>query len=303
MPVTNNIISDIDPGKVTQGLGQTWSGWHLPPLGESIAAVNKAITSRPYVHIPLIMALGALIGNKGSQAAANMFTDVAMSGSPDKEQTKRDMEKNPRIRTIGTVLGGLAGLALAMPQHLDTAAGSTWTSRLESLTQKDYWKQHPERLQQWQQQNQEAIKNWQPRMLNVPSQSGWLSKYQSAEDGELEWGDVFSQGASDPTIPLHSSLALIHGDEYLNPFQRSSAGSLLLQAQGANKAPAFSRDDLVQSGIDKGLDFTRAYAFGQGVGWLLGLPEPLTSRISKAGGLANAIIRSGIFQPPNSGGI
>jgi hypothetical protein len=56
-----------------------------------------------------------------------------------------------------------------------------------------------------------------------------------------------------------------------------------------------SGKDLARGAVRAGVGYGAAFALGQTVGKIFDLPEPLTDRMSRIGGIAGAIINTGVF--------
>ena len=95
---------------------------------------------------------------------------------------------------------------------------------------------------------------------------------------------------------IHTSTAvsLINRDEFLDPYQKLKVDTIIAGSDEQRSGWTSPRR-LTQTAVQAGAGFVPAYNFGRAVGGILALPEPAAGRLAKAGGLAGAIINSGIF--------
>lgn len=234
-----------------------------------LRGVIGKIVENPYLHVPAGAAVGAAAGGLLAPPAFAMLMDLLMSGKGGNRQALAEAVNGvprKRVRLLGALAGGALGGGMTLSQHLND----------------------PEAVF-------EAVKKLRTSISNSPAEAGgWISdmlpKHESAD-----WGSLFAETENDPTIPVIASVGTLRNDPWLNPFQRMTAGQMIL-GDSSSIPDRISRKQLVGQVAKAGFDFTTAYAFGQGVGLLLGLPDEARNRLSKAGGLANAIYRSGIFE-------
>lgn len=245
--------------------------------------ILRAIQNRPYLTVPAITILGALGGkflaSRGAGMVADMVTPSSL-GADARARIRREAVNNPRISTAGTVLGGLLGAVLGAGAYYDPEHPR------ESLISSSYWEKHPERLGR-------IRDNWQLFKDSVSGfgrtamgEKGWLSKNHSL------WGSELSEDTV-PSVPVARSVNLVHRDPYLSSTQKRRTNHLLVNSDKFDGLA--SREALMDSAVKAGIDFIPAYAFGRGVGAVLGLPDELVSQISTKGGLARALYKSGIF--------
>jgi len=132
---------------------------------------------------------------------------------------------------------------------------------------------------------------------------GWKGFKDSLTQGNY-WGgyeepEIFKAGSltgSDfmkPTIDTFPSVSVVSSDPWLIPEEKKRVSNLILaSSEGRSR---FSQMDMTSSALKAGIDFGSAYLIGRGIGGVLGLPKPISKRLSVAGGLANAVRTSGLL--------
>jgi len=216
------------------------------------------------------------IGTRAAAAGAGTYalskpilnTIVRVAGTSKNPVVKAAVDRfigsdvNKARRRLAILAAGL-GAASGLYSHGDFSKG--YKGFMESLTQKDYWKR--------------------PENMPVdPDRPEEMLKIAAFDDPE---------GFFSPTIPTAYSATVMNRDPYLPPEHKTYTSSLLLKASEGR--PKFSRNDLARTAIRSGVDFGAAFLLGQGVGRMLSMPPAVVNRLSVGGGIANAVIGSGIF--------
>jgi hypothetical protein len=200
--------------------------------------------------------VGALVRIAGASGNPRMQELVARFVGPGGDISK--------TRRRLAAMAALAGAASGAYSHGDFSKGLKGFR--DSMTQRGYW----DRLENW-----PVDKDSPEEMLKIAS---FLDEPVSAFDD----------------IPTYRSVGLMTRDPLLAPPQKKYMGRLLLAASDGK--PKFSQADLARTALQSGIDFGTAFLVGKGVGSMLALPSPVVNRLSVAGGIANAVIGSGLFR-------
>jgi hypothetical protein len=213
---------------------------------------------------------GAVVGHVGANALGSMLVNLLFATKPTAERQAilRDMRNSGRHKILGSMLGALAGVVLAQGGNADTRS---WDGFKKSVTQKDYWDE------------------------------GKVNALMKERKGQTSFiDDLLLKGASDynsfniRSIPVTRSVNLISNDNYLRDKEKDTINNILLSSNNY-KSGIVSKRGIMDTAIKAGVAYIPAYMLGSVTGTLLGLPEPLTTRLSTIGGIAASIKRTGIF--------
>ena len=94
-------------------------------------------------------------------------------------------------------------------------------------------------------------------------------------------------------IHVPTAISIVGRDPVLFPQNRARVASIV--SQSANSGQRTSGFRITDTVLQSGVDFSAAYLFGQGLGRVLSLPSPVVDRVSAAGGVAAAVIGSGVL--------
>ena len=95
-------------------------------------------------------------------------------------------------------------------------------------------------------------------------------------------------------IPVKHSIDLINSDPFLTFDQKAQTEAVIANAE-QRRSGLVSGKALASSALRLGAGFVPAYYFGKGVGSLLALPPDTTRTLSRIGGIAGAVLNSGII--------
>ena len=254
---------------------------------------NQSISRRPALEIPLLGALGAGAGYAGAKK---------LGYSP----------------TMGAGLIGLLALLYGVGKHVDLSKG--FGSALQSLLQTDYYKKHPEAAMALQRAGRKKVQYAKPvsgqlslgrrvmqlgsaalppattppavsRMGRASDELQQMHKYQSDKS-------AFYMGADDEldqeVIPVNYSSLLVDSDPFLAPEAKQVTIGLLHKANGADAGFTSGRK-LFKAAVKAGAGFGAAYMFGRGLTSVLGAGTEVSKKLSKIGGVAAAVVNSGIL--------
>lgn len=94
-------------------------------------------------------------------------------------------------------------------------------------------------------------------------------------------------------FPKHKALNALQRDPVLFT---SSKKQLYELVDMSSSKPTTNGVSLTSAAINAGIGYGAAWLFGQGIGKLMALPQPMTDRLSMAGGVAAAVLDSGILR-------
>ena len=258
-------------------------------VGLPAKAYRATVGAHPLIETGALTAGGAAAGYFGAGLAKNLLGGVAgmipgdtgtqlqeWLADPENESTLRN-----RLALIGGALGGGYGLA----KNLDFGGGLGGAAR--SMTEAGYWDE-PE--------NRKRL--LQNRLATLLSRRYRYKKFQwdrgkvAADMGTLAAGDPFFQLET----PVRQSLTTLSVDPFLSNSQKFQTQGLLLTSNNGQTAGFTSGHSLMKSALQAGVGFGTAYLFGQVAGRLLSLPSDTVKNLSLVGGLAGALVNTGIFK-------
>ncbi len=97
-----------------------------------------------------------------------------------------------------------------------------------------------------------------------------------------------------PIVPLRHAEELIENDPYLNPRQKGIILNIFDKTDTGGRSGLVSVSDLASAGVRAGLGYAGGAAAGLVLGSIFGLPTSVTQQLSRVGGIANAVINTGI---------
>jgi hypothetical protein len=149
----------------------------------------------------------------------------------------------------------------------------------DSMLDPDYWAKNPSRA--WLRQSLAPADIKEERLMA----SLQNSKVASAD---------FEDSYYDDNIEVPTALRAVHMDPVLLDTNKKEIGQLLTQSSDNGRRT--SGFNLTNTALRTGVSFGAAWAFGQGMGQLLSMPKPIVNRLSMAGGVAAAVVGSGILK-------
>jgi len=249
-------------------------------------AYRATLGAHPLIETSALAGAGALTGYLGGGLAQQLLGRVAGGlpgdmgtdlqewlADPANQQTFRN-----RLTAIGAALGGGYGLA----KNLDIYGGLK--GAVGSMTEADYWNR-PE--------NRQAL--LQRRLGQLLSRRYLLKKFQWDRGRQLEAeepADTFLQAET----PVRQSLTYVGVDPFLSNNQKLHTQGLLVAANDGQTAGFTSGQELAKAAVQAGVGFGTAYLFGRVAGEILSLPSATVKGLSLAGGLAGALVNTGIFK-------
>lgn len=215
-------------------------------------------------------AAGGAAGYYGSKALSNFIISLLFANKSYEERKEllERVSRDNRLNKLTALIGGAAAAYFAGGRDLKF---DNWDNFKNSFKNREYLK------------SPEAYKKYTDN-LNSSLRGEWYNSKTAGDNMYME-----------DNIPIKTSLRLVDEDLFLNPFEKSVTGSLIYGAENKDSGLT-SGKKLTDSAIRAGVGFVPSYMFGKGVGTVLGLPAPIRDRISFAGGLAGAVINSGILK-------
>jgi hypothetical protein len=264
----------------------------------SLSWYNKTVGSNPLIEAAGLGTAGALAGYYGSGLAANKSLDalMAMTGAKtpqEKAAIRAQMQREGTMRwikIISALAGGGLGAAYALRKHMDT--GSGLKGALSSITNKDYWSKNPKAVEDFKKRHkEEKDKSY---FDSAKERSDYLdSIYDSGR------GKIASLQMEDPFIhervPIKYTMDTIQRDPFLDLESKAYTNSIIGGAENAESGVTSSKS-IMRSALHAGVGFGSAYAFGNVIGSIFSLPEKNTKRLSNIGGIAGAIVNTGILE-------
>lgn len=253
---------------------------------------TKYVEKYPLAEAGLLGGAGAAAGYFGTGMLINPIIKLLLVGkSPaEKAQIMAALHQGggvQRLKRIGGIAGGTLGAGYALNKAVDW---SSLKNIFKSLKSKDYWKNNPEALKAKEDAHQKRIDK---------------TKYKSRLK-DFTWGREASSSLqkkageiSDPflgeRVPIHYSLDLLKTDPFLTEGQKQIATSLTTGAEDRSIGMT-SGEKLMKSAVRAGVGFATAYLFGKALSSVMALPPPIVKRVSVGGGIAGALLNSGIFE-------
>jgi len=244
---------------------------------------HKYIGRNPLIKAPLFAAGGYLAGRYAPSLLGGLVVDLIFANrTPSERANLKATLKDSRVGKAGGLLGLLGGLGVALAPHMDRTKSSTLGDKFKSSIDSNYWEDRPERKALRAAELQEKRDSYK---YEIPFY----------KKGSVSLFDEMDNSFNKSNIPVSRSLDLINTDAYLDPFSKEQVATILTGAEN-KESGLISGKQLATSAIRMGASYLPAYMFGKGLGSLLGLPGPVTERVSKIGGIAAAIYNSGIIK-------
>lgn len=108
-------------------------------------------------------------------------------------------------------------------------------------------------------------------------------------------GADFDRIMSLPTVPFGHSVGLIQDDPVLDAYQKGKVLNVFGSAPPPNNAGFISPGDLATGAVRAGAGYLAGHLAGKMMGSLFSLPQPVTSKLSAAGGIGMALINMGVL--------
>lgn len=258
---------------------------------------QQNIGSKPLLEIPLAAGIAGL----GTYAVADQALD-ALSNFPGMSKLRtstrrRDQDEDELAATkrrLAIMAALLAGGATAYA-HADLRGSGK--ELVDSLTQSNYWTSNPNVPARKALIDRFTLPGKSPEAIRAEYENSMRNLYKESMDKTA--GEFYDEIAADPTfhdlnIPVVKSINVVREDPYLLPSSKGIVSGLV--SQSSPDDPYTSKFGLVKTALKAGADYGTAYMFGQGVGSLLAMPSTMVNKLSQAGGMAYAVINSGILK-------
>lgn len=245
-----------------------------------LAWYEEHVGKSPMLDAAAISALSGLGTYAASGPLLSLASRMGAFGSPEAqaavERWKNDPAGYAAARKKLALLGAGLGAGYGLYRHADISHGLK--NVFDSITDKDYWNKHPELVA-------DVMDKRTPEQKLVDEATSMESK--TAMDN-LSDDTYFNND-----IDVHGALHAVHLDPVLTPSSKRNVNDLILNSTDESKTSGFN---LTNSALKAGVSYGAAWLFGQGLGNVLGMPQPVVNRISTAGGIASAVIGSGILK-------
>lgn len=250
-------------------------------------AYSRYVERYPWLEGLLLSGGLGTAGYYGSGFAADKIMDaLTVNMSPEeKAKAKADMERDGTmdiIKKIGAGTGGLLGLAYVLNKHMDLGKGAK--GALGSMFDPSYKKDNPDFRKRREQAAKDRIKK-----------SRWKGKEVSYRDYQNQKIGGYDDPFHKENIPISYAEDVINRDPFLSRGQKGATNMLLEGSEGSGSGLTSGRK-LMRSALQAGVGFGTAYLFGNTAGKVLSLSPDITRRLSTVGGVAGALVNTGIFK-------
>jgi len=260
-------------------------------------AYQQTVGAHPLIEAGTMGLGGALAGYHGSGFAANKMLNSLMAGKTpaQKAAIRQQLEADGTmrwIRIISALSGAGLGAGYGIMKHLDTGSGAK--GAVSSLLNPNYYEDNPEALKRLETRRAEAKEKAfyggggraRVQKLDALYDSGRRPKFAA-----LQLDDPFTN----ERIPIKYTMDTIAQDPFLSMGQKEYTNSLVHGSESSDSGVT-SQKSLMRSALHAGIGFGSAYAFGKAIGSIFALPQDITKRLSNVGGVAGAIINTGILE-------
>ncbi|MHC4617935.1 MAG: hypothetical protein ACYTEQ_09300 [Planctomycetota bacterium] len=262
-------------------------------LGAIPSFYEKTVGANPIVEALTLGAAGALVGHHGSKAGLRGI-DKALGISSEDTQTSLEGGVFGDVQTVATLFGSAVGMIYAANKHGDFRSGMGGFAK--SMTTPGYWDKNPEALRRARQAGYLkgygilGPKRYERRHYGTGS--GRMSQKYGSEKEAFVFGGEFTK----ETIPVHQSTNIIKEDPYLTWRQKDFTSGIVDSAEGGGGSGLTSGRQVAQSAVHAGVGFGAGYLFGKAMSSIFSLPPAQAKKVSKSGGLAGAIINTGVLE-------
>lgn len=255
----------------------------VTPVAGAAAKVPKLwqeyVSSRPLVESGVLGGAGAVGGYYGSGLLAKGLLNTIMAGKSDEEKAEQWQQWENEgftdtIRNVGGAAGGLAGLAYPMFKN--------YNGKIESLTEKNYYANHPEEA---------AARAKASPLHSQYRDTGVFERYKELNK-HASFDMAFDNTSS---IPVQGAMDMFWDDPHLSHPERTYAAGLVSAANQDQPYGVLSPSDLALGAVRAGVSFGIAKSFANVVGNAMKLPSDVRDRMSNAGGIAAAVMSTGIL--------
>jgi hypothetical protein len=272
-------------------------------------AYQKYIGNRPAVEIPVLAGLGGLIGYGGTGFAMRKAAEMVAKGIPPERlgMTRQEFDKElagilqpsevNRYRLMGGALGALAGGGAGLLGYgTERGLGAN-----PFQTDKEFFQQNPDRLDHLRRRAQERIQEsmYEPGKFTYTRGQGF-QKSSSDDALTIQNSMGMPPGFDDPFVsaklPVSATADLVMEDPFLDMQGKHAVVGLVQDSAGNDETGLTTGRKIMRTALQAGVGFGAAYGTGKALSTLMGMPKPLAAAIQGVGGLAGALVNTGLFK-------
>jgi hypothetical protein len=242
---------------------------------------QEHIGRHPLRDIAATSALGAAGAYALSGPALSILAKLGGLGSPQLAAMANQYMSDPRgagsAKFKLALLGALAGAGYGAYKHVDMK--TDMEGMKQSLTDPNYWYKHP-----WQALRRKGLAPESDidmaEMLHIDKQA--------SDPGDPD--DTYY----DDSIYVPNAIHAVQRDPVLLSYNKRQVSGIVRDSGDAKKQTSGYR--ITNAALRAGVSYGAAWALGQGLGSVLNLPQPIVNRLSTAGGIAAAVVGSGVLK-------
>jgi hypothetical protein len=258
---------------------------NLSRIGRAYGKVEK----RPWLEALLLGGGGALAGHYGGRMMAKgMMANVP--GLRNLSQNVHPDAKEEAIRSVQgmtAALGGSLGALYAISKHGDFTNLPSFIHSMRKGRPADLTAQHAGDIRKgitaprYQHQPFDPLRSFKTGSSDMYHIRDFVQEFKNPYEHER--------------VPIKHSIDLLNEDPFLTVGQKSFS-THVMQGSEMDGSGLTSGKKIARSALRAGVGFGTAYTFGKTMGTVLGLPKPAKERLSRVGGLAAAVVNTGIFE-------
>lgn len=223
--------------------------------------------------------LGGGLGYFAGGQLLDLASRMGGIGSPVAQALARRWREDPegfqRAKMGLALAGALAGGLYGVYKHGDLSDGMA--SLKASMTDPEYWAKHPE------------------KQLPPPRHGTPHEQYEQAQLDKLAADESLAEASLEDPFNRYAAEHLIRRDPVLLTGSKRTVLDIVNAAP--ERAPGMvTGKGIAESAIKAGASFGAAYLLGQGFGAIFNMPQPVTNRLSTIGGIAAAVMGSGVLK-------
>jgi hypothetical protein len=258
----------------------------------NLSAAGRAcekVEQKPWLEAMLLGGAGAVAGHYGGRMMGKgIMSNVPFVRNIAKDVSPEDREEAIRsLQRMTAVAGGSMAALYAITKHGDFRNMSAFGRSMAKGRPADLTAANAARIRQ------EAASG---QYSHKPFYSGRRYKTATADMYHVrDFAPEFVNPFAHERVPIKHTIDLLNQDPFLTVGQKDFS-THVVQGAEMDGSGLTSGKKLARSALRAGVGFGTAYAFGKTLGNVLSLPKPATERLSRVGGLAAAVVTTGIFE-------